>query len=164
MAAILFLGLKTLRDAQGKPIELNEEGIVGVPAYAQLRYQKVPLSLDEEKSNPETGCNLFFNDDFVVLDMTQPEIPIGGFQAADSNFVDLIDAIITWYVSPDKAFQMYQALPTVNLSDDIKEEYEEYSATDQNKLTVSEQLLGMHKVELPQISQPFFRGFNPEEE
>ena len=159
MAAILFLGLKTLRDAQGKPIELNEEGIVGVPAYAQLRYQKVPLSLDEEKSNPETGCNLFFNDDFVVLDMTQPEIPIGGFQAADSNFVDLIDAIITWYVSPDKAFQMYQALPTVNLPD-----IEEYSVTDQNKLTASEQLLGIRKGPLPQISQPFFRGFNPEEE
>jgi hypothetical protein len=162
MAAIL-LGLKTLRDAQGNPIELNEEGIAGKPAYAQLRDQIVPLTLDKEKSNPETGCNLFFNDDFVVLDMTQPGFPIGGFQAADSNFVDLIDAIITWYVSPDKAFQMYQALPTVNLSDDIKEEYEEYSATDQNKLTVSEQLLG-HKVELPQISQPFFRGFNPEEE
>ena len=158
MAAIL-LGLKTLRDAQGNPIELNEEGIAGKPAYAQLRDQIVPLTLDKEKSNPETGCNLFFNDDFVVLDMTQPGFPIGGFQAADSDFVDLIDAIITWYVYPDIAFQMYQALPTENLSD-IEEEY---GITVQSKLTVSEQLLG-HKVELPQISQPFFRGFNPEEE
>jgi hypothetical protein len=156
-AAILFLGLKTLRDAQGNPIELNEKGIVGVPAYAQLRDQVVKLT--KEQSNPDTGCNLFFNDELVVLDMTQPGFPIGGFQADDPNFVDLIDAIITWFLSPDKAFQMYQALPTVNLSD-----IEEYSATDQNKLTVSEQLLGMHKVELPQISQPFFRGFNPEEE
>jgi len=159
MAAILFLGLKTLRDAQGKPIELNEEGIAGKPAYAQLRDQIVPLTLDEEKSNPETGCNLFFNDDFVVLDMTQPGLPIGGFQAADFNFVQLIDAIITWYVYPDIAFQMFKALPTVNLSG-----IEEYGVTDQNKLTVSEQLLGIRKGPLPQMSQPFFKGFNPEEE
>jgi len=157
MAAIL-LALKTLRDAQGNPIDVNEDGIAGKPAYAQLRDQIVPLTMDKEKSNPETGCNLFFNDDFVVLDMTQPGFPIGGFQAADSNFVDLIDAIITWYVYPDKAFETYQALPTVNSSDI------DYSVTVQNKLTVSEQLLGIHKGQLPQISQPFFRGFNPEEE
>jgi len=152
-AAILFLGLKTLRDAQGNPIELTQKGIVGVPAYAQLRDQIVPLTMDKEKSNPETGCNLFFNDDFVVLDMTQPGFPIGGFQADDPNFVKLIDAIITWYVSPDKAFQMYQALPTVNSSD-----FEEHIVTDENRLTVSEQLWGTNN------NKPFFKGFNPEEE
>ena len=155
-AAILFLGLKTLRDAQGNPIELTQTGIVGVPAYAQLRDQIVPLT--KEKSNPETGCNLFFGANFAVLDMTQEGLPIGGFQADDSNFVDLIVAIITWYVYPNQAFQMYQALPTVNLSD-----FEEHIATDQNKLTVSEQL-GIRKGPLPQMSQPFFKGFNPEEE
>ena len=179
MAQMLWLALETLRDAEFHPISLQEHGISGIPYYAQLKHQIVPL---RKVAESETGCNLFFSDDFAVLDLDQPGFPIGGWQAADPNFPSLIDAIITWVVNPKEAFEMYMA------GDD--ESVDSFDSGDSHPmafLTVTEQLLGIHlnneelkseevkSEDKSQVLKSFcplptvetvrnFTGFNPEEE
>jgi hypothetical protein len=133
---MLALALETLRTSEFLPIALSEDGIDGVPAFAQLKDQIVGV---RKVSNSETGCNLYFTDQLIVLDLDQPGIEIGGWQASDPSFPSLVDAIITWVVNPDLAYEMFVA------------------GTGEDEESVV-------SYEGPREEAGFFNGFNPEEE